>query len=197
MIVELRSGATECGTREIGVQDGLSGWRCKEWEMRPWIALTTAAFAACTAQADLARRNSVEVNGSSLLVDLSPANRPQLVGALDFDLLGMGSASACATRDSGVSYWVGISSLERISPDSLTRQAIAAAVMDAVQRLDEDVDTILLTSVVTQAKGADKVCATVVGRGVRLVKAGHNGSAGSAMSPDASGSANDTFRQRE
>ena len=58
----------------------------------------------------------------------------------------------------------------KLSTDPLTQQAIAAAVMDAVARLD-DTDAILMTRVVTESKGSDRICATVVGRGVRLTKA--------------------------
>ncbi|MEO8846134.1 MAG: hypothetical protein ABI591_24820 [Kofleriaceae bacterium] len=58
----------------------------------------------------------------------------------------------------------------KLSSDPLTQQAIAAAVMDAVARLD-DTDAILMTRVVTESKGSDRICATVVGRGIRLTKA--------------------------
>lgn len=111
------------------------------------------------------------VYGSSLLIDMTPTGRPTLVGKLDFDLLPQGSGKACATRGSQTVYWVGMADIANISPDALTRQAIAAAITDAVARL-EDVDSILLTSVVTEAKDRDRVCATVTGRGIRFVKDG-------------------------
>jgi hypothetical protein len=126
------------------------------------IGLTTLLFAAACHH---------EVSGSSLLVDLRPANSPALVGALHFELLALGRGKACAVRDSGARYWVGMADLAAVSRDWLTRQAIAAALLDAASRLD-DVDSIMLTSVVTEAKGRDKVCATVTGHGVRFVKAG-------------------------
>lgn len=111
-----------------------------------------------------------QVIGSGLLIDLSPANRPALVGALDFDLLAAGAGKACVDRGSLKHYWVAMDDLSKISPDPLTTQAIAAAVTDAVARL-EDVDAILLTRVFTDSRGPDQVCATIVGRGVRLTKA--------------------------
>jgi len=45
----------------------------------------------------------------------------------------------------------------KLSTDPLTQQAIAAAVMDAVARLD-DTDAILMTRVVTESKGSDRIC---------------------------------------
>jgi hypothetical protein len=110
-------------------------------------------------------------SGSSLLLDLSPGTRPAVVGAYDFELLGSGTGRACATRDDATRYWVGLPELDRISRDPLTRQAIAAAAFDAITRL-EDVDSIVVTRVTTEAKGPDQVCASIVGRGVRLRKAG-------------------------
>ena len=111
-----------------------------------------------------------EVSGSSLFVDLAPHGSPPIVGAYDFELLGSGAGKACATRGDHVTYWVGLADLERMSDDELTRQAIAAAALDAISRLD-DVDTIVITRVTTEAKSEDVVCATLVGRGVRLLKA--------------------------
>ena len=112
----------------------------------------------------------VPTSGSTLFVNVRPTNAPPLLGAYDFELLGAGAGKACATRDSGTVYWVGLNELSRLSSDELTRQAIAAAALDAISRLD-DADTILLTRVVTQAKGPDYICATVVGRGIRFTKA--------------------------
>jgi hypothetical protein len=57
-----------------------------------------------------------------------------------------------------------------MSNDETTRQAIAAAAYDAISRLD-DVDTIVITRVVTDSQTPDRVCATVYGRGIRLAKA--------------------------
>src|SRR6185369_17339349 len=98
---------------------------------------------------------------------LTPTNRPVLVGNLDFELLPQGSGMACANRSGGKQYWVGMADVAKVSSDWLTRQAIAAAVGDAVARL-ENVDSVMLTSVVTEAKGPDRVCATITGRGVRF-----------------------------
>ena len=120
------------------------------------------------------------VSGTSLLIDLTPTNRPKLVGNLDFELLPKGSGFACVTRGSGKEYWVGMAEIASISSDWLTSQAIAAAVTDAVSRL-EDVDSILLTSIVTEAKGAGRVCATISGRGVRLMKSTESDEQGSAQ----------------
>lgn len=110
-----------------------------------------------------------EISGAGLLLDLSPTNRPSLVGNLDFDLLPSGAGTACVARDSHKQYWVGVTELAKIASDPLTRQAIAAAVTDAVSRF-EDTDAVLLTSVVTESHGPNQVCATVVGRGFRLTK---------------------------
>lgn len=111
-----------------------------------------------------------EVNGAAMLIDLSPSNRPAMVGALDFELLAAGVGKACVDRGSSKQYWIGMTELAKLTGDSLTRQAIAAATTDALGRLD-DIDAILLTRVVTESKGPDRICATIVGRGVHLTKA--------------------------
>jgi hypothetical protein len=111
-----------------------------------------------------------EISGSSMLVDLAPHGSPSVVGAYDFELLGGGAGKACVSRDDRATYWVGLADLDTMSDDPLTRQAIAAAALDAISRL-EDVDSIVITRVTTEAKGEDTVCATLVGRGVRLLKA--------------------------
>ena len=110
------------------------------------------------------------ISGSTLFVNVRPTNTPPLLGAYDFDLLGPGAGEACATRGSATLYWVGMNDLSRLSSDELTRQAIAAAALDAISRLDK-ADTILLTRVVTMARGPDRICATVTGRGIHLKKA--------------------------
>lgn len=102
---------------------------------------------------------------------MNPANRPGLVGSYDFDLLGQGVGKGCVTRGLDAVYWVGMNDVASLSDDPLTRQAIAAAMLDAVERL-EDADSILLTSVFTESKESGRqVCATVAGRGIRIKKA--------------------------
>ena len=147
--------------------------------MRIYLSIAVGVAASCVPPPPPPRA-PIAVSGGSLLVDFNPVNRPALVGTLDFELLAGGKAKACADRGSASSFWVGMADLEKISRDPLTRQAIAAALTDAITRLD-DVDAILLTSVVTEAKGPDRVCATVAGRGIRLTKAP------TAASPAASG----------
>lgn len=131
-----------------------------------WVAL----LGACATTPPVGEPVRLQVNGSGLLLDLSPANRPALLGSLDFDLLPSGSGKACVDRGTSTRYWVGMADVAKLSSDPLTQQAIAAAVMDAVARLD-DTDAILMTRVVTESKGSDRICATVVGRGIRLTKA--------------------------
>jgi hypothetical protein len=125
------------------------------------------------------RMTTPEVNGGGMLIDLAPANRPRMVGALDFELLAGGVGKACVDRGSVKQYWVGMADLAKLSSDELTRQAIAAAAADALGRLD-DTDSILLTRVVTESKGPDRICATIVGRGVRLTKAQPTAGSGSS-----------------
>ena len=83
---------------------------------------------------------------------------------------GRVSATACATRSSDVSFWVANETLNKLSPDPLSRQAIAAAMHDAVSSL-ESADTMIVMRAVTEGKGPDKACATVYGRAIRLTKA--------------------------
>jgi len=93
-----------------------------------------------------------------------------MVGAFGFALLAGGVGKACARRGGKRTvYWVGMEDLSKVDSDELTQQAIAAAAFDAISRLD-DADSIVLTRVVAEGK-VDEVCATVSGRGIRLIKA--------------------------
>lgn len=115
-----------------------------------------------------------EVNGSALVLNMLPAP-PQFVGAYDFDLLAPVRGQSCATRSSGGAeasiYWLRGVGLDRLAPDALTAHAIGAAAFDAMKSA-EDADTLLVTRVLVEGHGPDKVCATVFGRPVRLTKAG-------------------------
>ncbi len=145
-----------------------------------WVVLFVMGSCAAPAR---------EISGSSLFVDLAPHGSPGVIGAYDFELLGSGAGKACVTRGDHVTYWVGLADLDRMSDDELTRQAIAAAALDAISRLD-DVDTIVITRVTAEAKSEDVVCATLVGRGVRLLKAKpHHVEAPPAPPTDDAGSA--------
>ena len=57
--------------------------------------------------------------------------------------------------------------------DRTTQQAIAAAAYEAISRL-AGADTILITRVVAEGQGSGRVCATIHGRGVRLIKDGES-----------------------
>jgi hypothetical protein len=89
------------------------------------------------------------------------------LSAYEFELAGTGVGRACATRGDRTTYWVGLADLDQMSSDPLVRQAIAAAALDAMTQLD-GVDTLVITRVTTEATSADVVCASLVGRGVRL-----------------------------
>ena len=43
-----------------------------------------------------------QLSGAGMLLDFTPANRPALIGALDFELLASGAGAACADRGSAV-----------------------------------------------------------------------------------------------
>ncbi len=147
-------------------------------------ARTVKGTVVCLAFVGCAAPERAAIDGSSLLVSMQPGNQPAMVGALDFELLDSGVGKACVNRLTPTTYWVGMTDLAKLSADELTRQAIAAAATDAISRLDlsglptaadgglpSTVDTILLTHVVTEGKGPDRVCATITGRGIHLVKA--------------------------
>src|SRR5690348_8276477 len=165
MKVMLQAGLRGCGRTDLNRLAGCRGRsvpvrrsraiQCRAGPMKALLVLCFTAQAACalTPHAEPVSRQS---NGAAVLLDLTPANRPALVGALDFDLLAAGTGAACADRGSAKTYWVSIAELATVSSDSLTRQAIAAAVTDAVSRLD-DIDGILLTRVVTESRGPDRV----------------------------------------
>src|SRR3954465_2034667 len=75
-----------------------------------------------------------EATGAALVLDLTPANRPSVRGDYGFDLLAEMSGMACATSSmrSSVRYWVGMPDIDKLAPDRLTQQAIAAAAHDAI-----------------------------------------------------------------
>jgi hypothetical protein len=115
-------------------------------------------------------------SGSSLLINVAPSGGPHFEGAYDFDLLDEVSGKACAEEADRTRYWIGMNDLESLARDPITKQAIAAAALDAIGRL-ADADTILITRVVADGKNGVRVCATVYGRAVRLMKAGHSAAA--------------------
>jgi len=142
--------------------------------LRSALMVVFASAVACVPEAPPTPA-APSVSGAGLLVNVAPTNRPTLVGNFDFELLGAGSGKACVDRNSATHYWLRMEDLT-LPADALTKQAVAAAMADAISRLD-DVDTILLTRVVTEGKGPDRVCATITGRGVRLIKAGETSGA--------------------
>jgi hypothetical protein len=115
-----------------------------------------------------------EVNGSALVVNMQPAP-PQFTGAYDFDLLAPVRGESCATRSSDGAeasiYWLRGAGLDKLAPDALTAHAIGAAAFDAMKHA-ADADTLVVTRVLAEGHGSDRVCATVFGRPVRLTKAG-------------------------
>jgi len=104
------------------------------------------------------------------VLNLNPQNTPPVVGAYDFELLEEVSGSECASARGPQAYWVGLNDLDMMTSDRATRQAIAAAAHVAISGLD-GADTMVITRVVAKGKDGDTVCATVFGRGVKLVKA--------------------------
>ena len=110
-----------------------------------------------------------EHTGGLMLLDLKPRNGPPLEGSVGFELLEAIVGKSCAERGDATVYWFGFGDLSRVGPDGLTRQAVAAAAFDAISNL-QDADSLVVTYVLAQAKGPNKVCAEVHGRAVRLVK---------------------------
>jgi hypothetical protein len=115
-----------------------------------------------------------EVHGSSLPLNMQPARPPRFAGAYDFDLLDAVQGHACITRsdDAGgppTVYWFAGAELGRAS-DPLTNQAIGAAAFDAVKD-SPGADSLVITRVLSEGHGPNKVCATVYGRGIKLRKA--------------------------
>lgn len=112
-----------------------------------------------------------ERTGSLMLLDLRPRNGPSLDGSVGFELLDQIVGKTCVKRGDATTYWFGFGDLSRVGPDPLTHQAVAAAAFDAISNI-QDADSFILTYVLAQAKGPDKICAEVHGRAVRLVKGG-------------------------
>jgi hypothetical protein len=117
-----------------------------------------------------------ELSGSALLVNMQPSRAPpRLLGAYDFDLLDAVQGRACVVRsaagDTPSVYWFVGANLEKLSPDALTSSSIGAAAGDALKN-SPDADSIVMTRVVAEGHGPDKVCTMVYGRAIRLKKAG-------------------------
>ena len=114
--------------------------------------------------------------GSTMLNFQPPP--PSYLGQLDFDLMESSRGSACANltgdhftasnSNDVVIYWTELP-LASTAP-SQVRGLIAAAALDAIEK-SPHADTMIITRVVTEAKGHDETCAYVYGRGVRLKKA--------------------------
>lgn len=115
-----------------------------------------------------------EISGSALPVNMQPSP-PRFAGAYDFDLLDPVQGRACAARsamgDTPSTYWFVGANLEKLSLDALTSSSIGAAAAEAVKN-SPDSDSIVVTRVVAEGHGPDKVCTTVYGRAIRLKKAG-------------------------
>jgi hypothetical protein len=116
-----------------------------------------------------------ELSGSALLLNMQPPP-PRFAGSYDFDLLDTVQGRACATRSTSTSeasiyYWFVGADLEKLSPGALTSQSIGAAAFEALKN-SPDADSIVVTRVVAEGHGPDKVCATIYGRGIKLRKAG-------------------------
>lgn len=111
-----------------------------------------------------------EMSGSAMPLNMTPIP-PRFAGAYDFRLLGTVHGESCVSRENmEVSvYWVALNDLEKMSGDQLTRRAIAAASFQAIKGLDT-IDALVVTRVVAEGHGPDKVCATVWGRAVQLTK---------------------------
>ena len=136
------------------------------------MCVVSGCLALVACQPPPVRRAPPETSGSSLLLDLAPATRPAMVGAYDFQLLAAVRGRTCISRGNRTSvYWVGLQDLAQIHSDRLTQQAIAAAAFDAISGLQR-ADSLVITRVVAEGQGSDRVCATVHGRGVRLIKEG-------------------------
>jgi hypothetical protein len=112
-----------------------------------------------------------ERSGTASLVDFQPKNSPSIVGDYGFELLDEVQGTRCMRRAElgRVEYWLMFSGMEKISKDGFTRQVVVAAAYDALSHL-EDADTIVVTRAVATGDGPDRICATVHGRGVRLIK---------------------------
>jgi hypothetical protein len=124
-------------------------------------------------------------SGSSLLLKVPVSGGLKLNGAYDFELLDEVAGKACAEDGDRIQYWIGLNDLEGLAHDRVTKQAIAAAALDAIGRL-ADADTILITRVVADGKNGVRVCASVYGRAVRLTKASAPPPAPLEASPSAS-----------
>ncbi|HET9626341.1 MAG TPA: hypothetical protein VFP84_33500 [Kofleriaceae bacterium] len=113
-----------------------------------------------------------EISGGALPINMQP-ERPRFVTGYDFDLLDDVRGQACAVKSYGATKtttWFVGANLEHLAGDSLTSAAIGEAALDAIKDHPE-ADSLLVTRVMTTGHGSEKVCATVVGRMVRIKKA--------------------------
>ena len=100
------------------------------------------------------------------LVAVSPIAPLRFAQGLGFEILDRVQGQACVRRGSAVRYWTQIAGTAGETGDDVVDQAIAAAMMAAIDTIAE-ADTVLLTRVQTDSKGG-RACARVWGRGIRL-----------------------------
>src|SRR5690349_21861649 len=103
----------------------------KAMSRTPFAALIIA-LAACqppTNQPAPTAPKPKDVSGSAM-INVAPKTDINLVGTLDFDLLGAGVGKGCASEGDDTIYWVGLNDLAALGPDKLSRRAIAAAALD-------------------------------------------------------------------
>jgi hypothetical protein len=120
-------------------------------------------------------------------------DRPVFAGQLDFELLPSARGTACSKVHSGYAvasgrgdvmlYWSDLPIAG--SAPTQVRGLVAAASLDALEKMP-NADTMIVTRVMTEAKGPDETCAYVYGRGIRLKKAGTSNGDGTTPSSDRS-----------
>ena len=106
-----------------------------------------------------------------MLLNMQPAP-PMFVRGFDFEFVGPVRGYACGKVEpsfalSGSAIWLMAAGLENIPVNATTRRVIGEAALAAVEQLAK-ADTIVVTRVVTTTPSKSEVCATVVGRAVRV-----------------------------
>lgn len=108
--------------------------------------------------------------GAHVVVDVVPKSAPGFVSGYDFELLDPVQGTACFSDTDTNTYSAVVPGVDlTVAGNYLATNALQAAAIDAIGKL-ANADTIFILRMKTAYENATKVCATVDGRGVRLIK---------------------------
>ena len=131
--------------------------------------LCLVTLAACGG-VPIGKTSSPTQPGVHTTFDVVPKGAPGYVTGYDFELLDAVQGTACYSRTDPNSFSAVVPGVDlTVATDYIATNALNAAAIDAISKL-QGADTILITRMRTTKENDDKTCATIDGRGIRLLK---------------------------